>query len=185
MGIEFNRDKYWLDRIGTREVVGYGINGQPVYFDMSSFPFPAIRYKEPTREVQALLEKQKCDWRLLTIEEKRELYRINFCRTFSEFQASTSEWMEVVGYGLIMVSLGVWIWIFLRLIIDHEVPKSYRDDWILEQNRRKLNIRHEPILGFSSYYDYKKKDWKKGGWMMPPNPYEGMDEEEGEGTASK
>lgn len=37
--------------IGTREVVGFGFNGQPNYVDRADFPMPAIRWKEPTPDI--------------------------------------------------------------------------------------------------------------------------------------
>lgn len=40
-----------LQKIGKREVVGHGWNGMPVYADRVDFPFPAIRFKEPTPDV--------------------------------------------------------------------------------------------------------------------------------------
>lgn len=61
--------------IGNREIVGFGLNGQPVYIDAHDFPFPAIRWKEPTSEINALREKEKGDWNALTCEEKKALYR--------------------------------------------------------------------------------------------------------------
>lgn len=58
MGFINNRDQYWLERIGNREMVGSGMNGLPMYADSDMFPFPAIRYKEPTAEVQVKKCKQ-------------------------------------------------------------------------------------------------------------------------------
>lgn len=52
---------------GKREVVGYGFNGNPVYVDRVDFPMPAIRWKETTPEIAALREKEKGDWKKLTI----------------------------------------------------------------------------------------------------------------------
>lgn len=37
--------------IGKREVVGFGVNGEPQYVDRSDFPLPAIRWKEPTPDI--------------------------------------------------------------------------------------------------------------------------------------
>lgn len=37
--------------IGEREIVGHGPNSQPNYLDHPSFPFPAIRFREPTPEL--------------------------------------------------------------------------------------------------------------------------------------
>lgn len=38
--------------IGNREIVGFGMNGQPNYIDRVDFPLPAIRYKEVTPDIQ-------------------------------------------------------------------------------------------------------------------------------------
>jgi hypothetical protein len=38
-------------RIGNREVVGFGYNGQYSYQDRVDFPMPAIRFKENTPDI--------------------------------------------------------------------------------------------------------------------------------------
>lgn len=38
-------------KIGNRDVVGYGWNGEPIYFDRVDYPMPAIRFKENTPDV--------------------------------------------------------------------------------------------------------------------------------------
>ncbi|KAL3230327.1 hypothetical protein MRX96_023383 [Rhipicephalus microplus] len=45
--------------IGKREVVGFGMNGEYSYIDNPDFPMPAIRYKEPTPDIEKLREKEK------------------------------------------------------------------------------------------------------------------------------
>lgn len=42
---------YQRNIIGNREIVGFGTNGTPTYFDNASIPMPAIRYMEPTSEI--------------------------------------------------------------------------------------------------------------------------------------
>lgn len=37
--------------IGSREIVGYGFNGEPTYVDRPDFPLPAIRWKEPNSDI--------------------------------------------------------------------------------------------------------------------------------------
>lgn len=37
--------------IGNREIVGYGLNGEPQYIDRVDFPMPSIRYKESTPDI--------------------------------------------------------------------------------------------------------------------------------------
>ena len=40
-----------LEKIGNRDVVGFGWNGEPTYYDRPDFPMPAIRFKENTPDV--------------------------------------------------------------------------------------------------------------------------------------
>merc|ERR1739838_1160662 len=42
-------------KIGNREVVGFGYNGDNNYVDRIDFPMPAIRFKENTPDVQTYL----------------------------------------------------------------------------------------------------------------------------------
>ncbi|TOF75042.1 hypothetical protein CGJ15_27115, partial [Vibrio parahaemolyticus] len=60
-----------VSKIGNRDVVGFGMNGTPSYIDRVDFPMPAIRFKENTPDIQALREKEKEDWKKLTLEEKK------------------------------------------------------------------------------------------------------------------
>lgn len=41
----------YTEKIGKREIVGYGCNGLPVYIDRTDYPMPAIRFKEDTPEI--------------------------------------------------------------------------------------------------------------------------------------
>lgn len=40
-----------MDRVGNRDVVGFGYNGEPTYLDRVDFPCPAIRWKENTSDI--------------------------------------------------------------------------------------------------------------------------------------
>lgn len=42
---------FTVDRIGNRDVVGFGYNGEPAYLDRTDFPCPAIRWKENTPDI--------------------------------------------------------------------------------------------------------------------------------------
>ena len=103
-----------LDKIGKREIVGYGWNGTACYADRVDYPMPAIRFREPTNEINALREKEKQDWKKLSIEEKKALYRASFCQTFSEMKAGTGEWKLHLGIGLIFCSLALWVGILMN-----------------------------------------------------------------------
>lgn len=40
-----------LAKIGNRDIVGFGWNGEPMYMDRPDYPMPAIRFKENTPDV--------------------------------------------------------------------------------------------------------------------------------------
>jgi len=58
-------------RIGEREIVGFGLNGHPSYFDQPAHPMPAVRWAEDSAEIAALRAKAKGDWSALTVDEKK------------------------------------------------------------------------------------------------------------------
>ena len=99
--------------IGKREVVGFGMNGEETYIDNWAFPFPAIRFKEDTDDILKLREKEKGDWKKLTLHEKKELYRSSFCQTLVEVKAPTGEWKAVFGLTLVAISLAMWMMIWV------------------------------------------------------------------------
>lgn len=51
--------------------MGYGHNGRATYIDRTEFPAPAIRFKEDTADVLQLREKEKGDWKNLSLEDKK------------------------------------------------------------------------------------------------------------------
>ncbi|KAL3287636.1 hypothetical protein HHI36_002105 [Cryptolaemus montrouzieri] len=147
--------------IGKREVVAYGINGNPVYFDRTDYPLPAIRWKEPTPDILALRQKEQGDWKNLSIEEKKALYRASFCQTFAEFKASSPEWKSIVGIALIFVSFGIWLYYGLVAFVYPPLPDSFKEENRRAQLRRLLDLQTNPIQGISSKWDYEKNQWKK------------------------
>lgn len=64
------------------------MNGTASYIDHTDFPCPAIRFKENTPDVLALREKEKGEWKALTLDEKkaRELFlfirSVHFINTY-------------------------------------------------------------------------------------------------------
>jgi hypothetical protein len=43
-----------VSKIGNREIVGHGFNGEASYIDRADYPFPAVRFREPTAEFKVL-----------------------------------------------------------------------------------------------------------------------------------
>ena len=62
---------YGRGKIGNREVVGFGLTGAYEYFDRMDFPYPSIRFREIKGDLLPLKEKEKGDWKKLTIDEKK------------------------------------------------------------------------------------------------------------------
>jgi len=147
--------------IGNREWVGFGINGQPGYMDRVDFPMPALRWKEDTPDVLSLREKEKGDWKKLSKEEKKAIYRASFCQTFAEFQAPTGEWKGIIGNTLLLTSFGLWLYIFMKIFVYSPLPNSFQEENREAQLQRMLDLRVNPVTGLSSQWDYEKEEWKK------------------------
>jgi len=148
-------------RIGNREVVGYGINGSYSYVDHINNPFPAIRFRETTPDIQAIREKEKGDWKKLNIEEKKALYRASFCQTYAEMQAPTGIWKQNIGVSLMFISAALWIFIFLKFFVYPPLPSSFSLESRQAQLRRMIDMRVDPIDGLASKWDYENNRWKK------------------------
>merc|ERR1712061_411972 len=147
--------------IGKREVVGDGGNGEATYIDSVMAPFPAIRFKEDVGDVAKLREKEKGDWKKLTTEEKKALYRASFCQTLSEVEAPTGEWKSILGLTLIGISIGIWGYLWTKTFVYGELPDTITNEEKKKaQIERMIALRVNPVEGLTSNYDYEKGQWK-------------------------
>jgi len=146
--------------IGDREVVGYGINGRPLYFDSPDCPFPAIRYREVTPELCAVREKELGDWKKLSLDDKKLLYRHSFCQTYAEFQHFSPEWKICLGVALWLVAIGMGISIAMKAKLYGELPETFDDEHQSAQLRRIIQLQMNPITGISSKWCYHENKWK-------------------------
>jgi len=149
--------------IGNREIVGHGITGDGIYEDHMAFPASAIRFKEPTEENAIIRQKEKGDWKALSMTEKKELYRYSFCQTYAEMDADTNtgEWKADVGnafacLGLCALGL-IWIKYFFAPPDDFKRDPVFRS-WI---QRRMIDEYYNPIFGVSHDWDYEQLCWKE------------------------
>lgn len=149
-----------VSKIGHREVVGHGFNGEASYIDRCDFPFPAVRFREPTAEIKAILQKEKGDWKNLSVDEKKLLYRYSFCQTLSELKAPTGEWKFCVGVSLILSSIALWMYVWMKHYVYSPMPESTTMENQRKQLRRALDLRTDPIDGVSSKWDYENDRWK-------------------------
>jgi len=147
--------------IGNREVVGFGMSGEENYIDNVNAPFPAIRFKEETEEIVKIKAKEAGDWKKMTLEEKKALYRHSFCQTLTELQEPTGEWKKIGGIALFFISLAVWGVIWLKMVVYDMPPKTITDEEHVKASiKRLIDMRANPIEGIASRYDYEKNEWK-------------------------
>merc|ERR1711944_51818 len=148
-------------KIGKREVVGFGSNGEEIYIDHVHYPFPAIRFKEDTGDIAKLREKEKGDWKKMTIEEKKVLYRASFCSTLAEMTAPTGEWKRVSGYVLIALGISLWMVIWTQKYAIPGGLRTLEPEYIKANIQKRIDMEMGPIEGVASQYDYEKNQWKK------------------------
>ncbi|XP_011309583.1 cytochrome c oxidase subunit 4 isoform 1, mitochondrial-like [Fopius arisanus] len=151
------------DKIGNRDVVGYGLNGTYMYMDLEMCPFPAIRFRENTPKLMALREKERGDWRRLCLDEKKTLYRASFCQTFAEMDEPSSEWKSILGLTLLGVSGGLWLWIYSHIFVYKNAPISFSEERRAALYWRLKAIMHQPITGLKKppYVDKYKPETMK------------------------
>ncbi|ESN93108.1 hypothetical protein HELRODRAFT_69935 [Helobdella robusta] len=149
-----------MKRQGNRDVVGYGHNGQAVYEDRPEFPAPAIRFKENSKEVLALREKEKGDWKNLTLQDKKALYRASFCQTYAEMDAPTGNWKQVMAIVLAGMTLTLWINYFIKKFVVNDLPHTITREWQEKQLENMIKQRIGHIDGLSSKWDYENNRWK-------------------------
>jgi len=147
-------------KLGNRDVVGWGFNGTASYVDREEFPLPAVRFKENTPDVMALREKEKGDWKALTLDEKKALYRASFCQTFAEMKAPTGEWKSIVAAIITSLALTGWIVIYMKKFVYSEMPHTITRQWQEDQLNRMLTQNQGRVEGISSKYDFEKGEWK-------------------------
>ncbi|XP_040185901.1 cytochrome c oxidase subunit 4 isoform 1, mitochondrial isoform X2 [Rana temporaria] len=135
---------------------------RPVYHDHRALPLPDIPFHESlsTQEV-SLKEKEKGPWKQLSQEEKISLYRIQFNKTYAEINKPSNEWKSVIGGVFFFFGITALIVWWQRVHVFPELPHTLEDDWKAMQAQRMLDMRVGPIQGFSSNWDYEKKEWKK------------------------
>ncbi|RNA21408.1 cytochrome c oxidase subunit 4 isoform mitochondrial-like [Brachionus plicatilis] len=148
-------------RIGNREIVGFGRNGEPSYFDSPDCPCPAVRWKEDTPEIKALREKAKGDWTNLTVEEKKILYRADFRSTISETVAPTGEWKFIVGSLLGIMGATIWGYYFFTKAIYPVKLETSSNEHQARMLERMIAQGVGRVHGVSSKWDYETGTWKK------------------------
>lgn len=153
---------FYRYRIGNREIVGPA-NPYPEYIERPMIPCPAIRYKPPSPEINALREKEKGSWKSLSIDEKRFLYRASFRQTFAEMDAPTAEGRRVFGNVLLFFCVPILIFTIMKSTVFPPLPESFSD------LNKKLMVRHwiDARVGeMHELWDYENQKWRKKPFLL-------------------
>lgn len=150
---------YTNSMCGKREYVGFGLNGSPIYVDLITHPMPAIRFKEANHDICALRKKEQDDWKNLTKDEIKKLYRYSFCQTFAEFKAPTGEWKLHLGVGIWACAIAL-LFNYVMFSNAEDLPETFCEDRRQAQLKRMIALEMNPITGLASKWDYEIGDWK-------------------------
>ena len=71
-------------------------------------------FREPSTEFQSAIQKEKGDWKNLSVEDKKKLYRYNYCETFSEMLAPTGVWKSITAIVIFWMTLATWAYITMK-----------------------------------------------------------------------
>ncbi|KAG8442477.1 hypothetical protein GDO86_011318 [Hymenochirus boettgeri] len=136
---------------------------KPIYTDRREYPLPDVSFVTNLNPKQkALKQKEAGPWNQLTKEEKLALYHISFNQSYSEMNSkSKSEWKTIVGAALYFLAFSGLYLLWHRLYVYGPVPHTLSEEWIAMQAKRMIDMRVNPVSGFSSHWDYEKNQWKK------------------------
>ncbi|GMT04914.1 hypothetical protein PENTCL1PPCAC_27088 [Pristionchus entomophagus] len=149
------------EKAGEREVVGYGTNGEPSYVDRMDYWYPAIRFRKEDEVIAPIRQKEKGNWKNLSAEEKKLLYRYSYRQTLAEFEAPSGYWKVMVSVGATIISLATFYMVFLTLYVYPPIPPTYGNEYKEAQVQRQIVLEKGAFLGPAKYWDYEKNQWKK------------------------
>ncbi|XP_017309409.1 cytochrome c oxidase subunit 4 isoform 1, mitochondrial isoform X2 [Ictalurus punctatus] len=133
----------------------------PQYNNRLDTPLTDIPFvRNLTPEQKMLKEKEKESWTKLTEEEKLALYRLSFQLSYAEMRKGSDEWKTVLGGVFIFIGFTGLLVLWQRLYVYGDVPHTFSPEWVEKQTQRMIDMRVNPVHGFSVNWDYEKKQWK-------------------------
>ncbi|XP_078607566.1 cytochrome c oxidase subunit 4 isoform 1, mitochondrial-like isoform X2 [Branchiostoma floridae x Branchiostoma japonicum] len=146
---------------GAGGMPAWQINPRNVYEDRPDFPMPNVPYVSELDDAQkALKAKEAGDWKSLSDEELKALYRLKFHKSMAEMEAPTGEWKTVVGGTSLIVALTLVLYIIQKKYAMPEMPASCNYEWQEAMVKKQLQMRNNPVEGLASKWDYENNKWK-------------------------
>ncbi|XP_014001442.1 cytochrome c oxidase subunit 4 isoform 2, mitochondrial [Salmo salar] len=134
---------------------------QPMYWDRLDTPLPDRPWKDVLDSTdKSLKQKEKGPWTALSKEEKIALYRLKFNHTYPEMKRPSHEWKTVIGGMFIVFGITGLVVFWQCHYMYPPQPHTFGEEWQAKQIQRMLDMRVNPIEGFSAQWDYKNKQWK-------------------------
>jgi len=134
------------------------------YADRLDYPAPPCRFVQDTdlsSDMQALKTKEQGDWKSLSLDEKKALYRLSFDKSYSEMRAPTGEWKYLIGGVCGLLAVSIFFYGLQKKFVAPPLPQTMSAEWQQEQMKYNIAIRNNPITGIGSKWDYEKNEWKK------------------------
>uniref|UniRef100_A0A915MU55 Cytochrome c oxidase subunit 4 n=2 Tax=Meloidogyne incognita group TaxID=654580 RepID=A0A915MU55_MELJA len=148
------------EKIQGREVVGWGVKGDEFYEDRADYWYPAIRFRRNDEIVTPIREKELGDWKQLSVDEKKLLYRYSFCQTLSEYEAPDGYWKLPVAIALAVSGLALLYGCFLSYYCYPPSLPTLENEFKESVIEKRLVMEKGRFLGPAAYYDYENNRWK-------------------------
>jgi len=139
-------------------------NFNHVFYESRQKPFPQHKlFGNKCPKLNALREKEKGDWGLISAEETKQLYWAHFHKHIWVYHVNNDKWKFLLFW--ICFSVQFLILTFFMIAFDgngYEAPLYVNDPvWRKEMAKFYLQSCHGPVTGLSSHYDYRTKTWIK------------------------
>ncbi|KJH49923.1 cytochrome c oxidase subunit IV [Dictyocaulus viviparus] len=143
------------EKAAGREYVGFGFNGDYAYVDRLDYWYPSIRFRKDDDTIRPIRKKELGDWKNLSLEDKKLLYRYSFKQTLAEFEAPSGYWKVVLACVLSVISLATLYATFISVYVFPEIPGTFQDEYKEAELKKTLVLRKGDFLGAPKYYDYE------------------------------
>uniref|UniRef100_A0A9R1SHF0 Cytochrome c oxidase subunit 4 n=2 Tax=Cyprinus carpio TaxID=7962 RepID=A0A9R1SHF0_CYPCA len=92
--------------------------------------------------------------------QNEPILKIMFNATYAEMKKPAAEWKTVLGGIFFFIGFTDLVVLWQRYYVYPPHPPTLDDEWQAMQVKRMLDMRVNPVEGFSAKWDYEKGQWK-------------------------